>query len=167
MKVVDDFSSKVDLPSAQETVETIDANHMQMTKYNSKDDSGYRAVSGVLKAFIERLPKALEGVPVEVPLSSCMHILIPSNTSLKTHPNCLILVNTVHRNAAATSAAKIHFMVPFQRNGDLVGREKYIQSLETKLCIPDRYCCVALVGLGGIGYDACSTFFSILQLALY
>ena len=167
MKVVDDFSSKVDLPSAQETVETIDANHTQMIKYNSKDDSGYRAVSGVLKAFIERLSKAREGVSAEVPLPSCMHILIPSSATSKTHPDCLILVSTIHSNAAATSAAKNYFMVPFQRNGDLVGRERYIQSLETKLCIPDKYCRVALVGLGGIGYDACSTSFSILQLTLY
>ena len=68
MKVVDDFSSKVDLPSAQETVETIDANHTQMTKYNSKDDSAYRAVSGVLKAFIGGLLKAQEVVPREAPL---------------------------------------------------------------------------------------------------
>ncbi|MCJ1271083.1 hypothetical protein MMC22_010982 [Lobaria immixta] len=55
--VVDDFSPKVDLLSAQETVETIDANHMQMTKYGSKDDPGYRAVSGVLKAFIKQLSR--------------------------------------------------------------------------------------------------------------
>ena len=43
-------------------------------------------------------------------------------------------------------------MVPFQRNKDLIGREKYIQSIETKLCVPNKYCRVALVGLGGIGY---------------
>lgn len=36
---------------------------------------------------------------------------------------------------------------PFQRNGGLIGREKYIQSLERKPCVD---CCVALVGLGGI-----------------
>ena len=53
VKIVDDFSPKVNLLSAQETVETIDANHMQMTKYGSKDDPGYRAVAGVLKAFIK------------------------------------------------------------------------------------------------------------------
>lgn len=42
-------------------------------------------------------------------------------------------------------------MVPFQRNGDLIGREKCIQSLEAKLCVPDEFCRIALVGLDGVG----------------
>lgn len=42
-------------------------------------------------------------------------------------------------------------MVPFQRNEDLIGREKFIQILETKLCVANKYCRVALVGLFGIG----------------
>jgi hypothetical protein len=53
--VVDDFSSKLDLPRALETVESIDANHMQMVRYSSKDDQGYRAIVGVLRAFIREL----------------------------------------------------------------------------------------------------------------
>ncbi|CAG5158963.1 uncharacterized protein ALTATR162_LOCUS5343 [Alternaria atra] len=53
-KVVDDFSSKLDLPRELETVESIDANHMQMARYSSRDDQGYRAVSGVLKAFVRQ-----------------------------------------------------------------------------------------------------------------
>jgi hypothetical protein len=52
VQVVDDFSSKLDLPRTLETVESIDANHMQMARYSSKDDQGYRAISGVLKATI-------------------------------------------------------------------------------------------------------------------
>jgi hypothetical protein len=52
--VVDDFSSKLDLPRALETVESIDANHMQMARYSSKDDQGYRAISGILKAFVRK-----------------------------------------------------------------------------------------------------------------
>jgi hypothetical protein len=51
---VDDFSSKLDLPMALETVESIDANHMQMARYCSKDDQGYRAISGVLKSFVRQ-----------------------------------------------------------------------------------------------------------------
>lgn len=70
MKVVDDFSSKINLSPAQETVETIDANHMQMTKYSGKDESGYRAISGVLKAFIGHTLKAQEKAPAELPLPS-------------------------------------------------------------------------------------------------
>ncbi|KAF2679087.1 hypothetical protein K458DRAFT_375514 [Lentithecium fluviatile CBS 122367] len=53
-KVVDDFSSKLDLPRTLETVESIDANHMQMARYSSKDDQGYRAVCGVLRSFIQQ-----------------------------------------------------------------------------------------------------------------
>lgn len=52
--MVDDFSSKLDLPRALETVESIDANHMQMARFSSKDNQGYRAISGVLKAFVKR-----------------------------------------------------------------------------------------------------------------
>lgn len=51
---MDDFSSKLDFPSAQETVETIDANHMQMTKCRSRDDARYRAILGVLKQFARK-----------------------------------------------------------------------------------------------------------------
>jgi hypothetical protein len=52
--VVDDFSSKLDLPRAIETVESIDANHTQMARFSSRDDQGYRAISGVLKAFVQQ-----------------------------------------------------------------------------------------------------------------
>ncbi|KAH0565003.1 hypothetical protein GP486_001601 [Trichoglossum hirsutum] len=53
-KVVDDFSSKLGLPRELETVESIDANHMQMARYCSKDEHGYRAISGVLKSFVRQ-----------------------------------------------------------------------------------------------------------------
>jgi hypothetical protein len=51
---VDDFSSKLDLPKKLETVESIDANHMEMARCYNKDDSRYRAISGVLKRFIRK-----------------------------------------------------------------------------------------------------------------
>jgi hypothetical protein len=51
---VDDFSSKLDLPSALETVESIDANHMQMARCSSKDDPRYRAIVGVLRQFVRK-----------------------------------------------------------------------------------------------------------------
>jgi hypothetical protein len=52
LQVVDDFSSKLDLPRAIETVESIDADHMQMARCRSRDDAQYRAVVGVLKKFV-------------------------------------------------------------------------------------------------------------------
>lgn len=55
--MVDDFSSKLDLPQALETIESIDANHMQMARYSSRDDQGYRAISGVLKAYVRQLER--------------------------------------------------------------------------------------------------------------
>lgn len=52
IQVVDDFSSKLDLSRTQETVESIDANHMEMARCDSEDDARYRQISGVLKQFI-------------------------------------------------------------------------------------------------------------------
>ena len=52
MQVVDDFSSKLDLPRSLETVESIDANHMQMARCSDRLDLRYRAISGVLKQFL-------------------------------------------------------------------------------------------------------------------
>ncbi|KAK4244388.1 putative kinesin light chain [Corynascus novoguineensis] len=51
-KVVDDFSSKLDLPRSIETVESIDANHMQMARCTDRADPQYRAIVGVLQQFI-------------------------------------------------------------------------------------------------------------------
>ena len=46
-----DFSSKLGLPKV-ETIESIDANHMQMAKYKSRSNKSYRAIAGVLKQFL-------------------------------------------------------------------------------------------------------------------
>ncbi|KFY17491.1 hypothetical protein V492_00633, partial [Pseudogymnoascus sp. VKM F-4246] len=51
-KVVDNFSSKLDFAREKETVETIDANHMEMARCSSRDDACYRQICGVLKQFI-------------------------------------------------------------------------------------------------------------------
>ncbi|KAG9234444.1 NACHT domain-containing protein [Amylocarpus encephaloides] len=62
-KVVDNFSSKLDLAREQETVETIDANHMKMARCSGKDDTRYRQVYGVLKHFIRaEISNAQSGV---------------------------------------------------------------------------------------------------------
>jgi hypothetical protein len=64
--VVDDFSSKLGLPQALETVESIDANHMQMARFSSRDDQGYRAISGVLSAFVRQKLEGEQIPPVVV-----------------------------------------------------------------------------------------------------
>jgi len=53
--VVDDFSSKLDLPRSLETVESIDANHMEMANCSSRHDPRYRAIVGVLKQFVRAI----------------------------------------------------------------------------------------------------------------
>ncbi|KAK1990558.1 hypothetical protein LX36DRAFT_592390, partial [Colletotrichum falcatum] len=62
---VDDFSSKLDLPQSLETVESIDANHMEMARCTSKTDERYRAVVGVLKQSMRtnRAPETCRGIP--------------------------------------------------------------------------------------------------------
>lgn len=42
-------------------------------------------------------------------------------------------------------------MVSFQRNGDFIGRAEHMQRLETKLCVLNKHCHVALVRLGALG----------------
>jgi hypothetical protein len=68
---VEDFSSKLDLPRALETVESIDANHMQMARYSSKDDQGYRAISSVLKSFIRQELESIRIPPTNATDVSC------------------------------------------------------------------------------------------------
>ncbi|KAL3962842.1 hypothetical protein ACCO45_004365 [Purpureocillium lilacinum] len=65
-KVVDDFSSKLDLPRELETVESINANHRQMTKCGNRSDPQYRAILGVLKQAASSL--SLGNLPVQMTL---------------------------------------------------------------------------------------------------
>lgn len=49
---MDDFSSKLDLPTLEQ-VGIIDVDHGQMTRYRSRSDMGYRAILGVLKQLLK------------------------------------------------------------------------------------------------------------------
>ena len=53
MQVVDDFSSRIGLPSVLETPESMDTNHIQMAKCENRLDESYRATAGVLKQFLK------------------------------------------------------------------------------------------------------------------
>ena len=46
---------------------------------------------------------------------------------------------------------KTHFLVPVQQSDDFTGRKEVMEYLESRLCLEDRYCKVAIVGLGGMG----------------
>ena len=52
-KIVDDFSSKLDLPTI-ETVESIDADHRQMARCSRREDDTYRKIAGELKSRVEK-----------------------------------------------------------------------------------------------------------------
>ncbi|THW77844.1 hypothetical protein D6D18_09847, partial [Aureobasidium pullulans] len=126
-KVVDDFSSKLELPL--ETVESIDANHMQMARYSSRDDEGYRAISGVLKVIVRqelenrKVTPAIVEDPADVTYTTLMVPL----------------------------ASNVLFMVPFARDDLFVGREDIIDKISERRAAASFHPRVALVGLGGVG----------------
>ncbi|KAL1841792.1 hypothetical protein VTJ49DRAFT_6545 [Mycothermus thermophilus] len=55
-KVVENFSSQLGIGGDLETIESINADHRDMTKFSDKEDEGYRAVRGVLQTCIRTLP---------------------------------------------------------------------------------------------------------------
>ncbi|KAF4461891.1 kinesin light chain [Fusarium albosuccineum] len=127
-KVVDDFSSKFDLPPAIETVETIDANHSQMTKFADKSDAGYCDISGVLKGFIRSNLGA--GISRSVGIGE--------RADATSKPD-------------VTQGGPPFFHVPFSVNRQFVGRTEILETLQDKLFGSDEIQQVALAGLGGIG----------------
>ena len=56
--MVPDTSSSLD--DSRERAEHIDANHMTMTKFSSKDDPGYRKVGEELRLLVKGIRKRLE-----------------------------------------------------------------------------------------------------------
>ena len=52
------MSSSLDDP--RERAQRIDANHMTMTQFSSRDDPGYRKVGGELCLLVEDIRKTLE-----------------------------------------------------------------------------------------------------------
>ena len=54
--MVPDYSSKMDLPHL-ETVETIDANHIQMAKCSTREDPQYCDILSVLKEHLRRVSR--------------------------------------------------------------------------------------------------------------
>ena len=51
--MVDDLSSIIEHP--REVIESIDANHMEMTKFHSSEDQGYRKIQRALSGFIDQI----------------------------------------------------------------------------------------------------------------
>ncbi|KFZ20076.1 hypothetical protein V501_00302 [Pseudogymnoascus sp. VKM F-4519 (FW-2642)] len=122
-KVVDNFSSKLDLAREQETVETIDANHMEMARCSSRDDASYRQICGVLKQFIRTGLSSRETNSAD-------------NNDISFHP-----------------APAKPFIVPFSQDEHFVGREDILDQLDLggQQEAPKKHRRQALVGLGGVG----------------
>ena len=77
MQVVDDFSSKLDLAREIETVESIDANHMQMARCSSTSDTNYRQILGVVKQYLKN-SELRHGIGSdEVPVISQTNMYMP------------------------------------------------------------------------------------------
>lgn len=130
-KVVDDFSSKFDLPPTIQTVESIDADHSCMTKFSDKDDPGYCAVLGVLRQFVRSSPEPKTEQQVEARVEATT------------------VAPAVELDTRTTGSTFFH--VPFSINRQFVGRTEVLQELQSKLFDGDEFQRVALAGLGGIG----------------
>ncbi|KAH7133076.1 hypothetical protein B0J13DRAFT_93028 [Dactylonectria estremocensis] len=124
-KVVDDHSSKLGLPKAIETVESIDADHGQMTKFVRKEDPGYRAICGVVKHFIRS--RSSNEVQME-------YVTTPLETVTVTQ-----------------GSNQVFFNIPFGPNQRFVGRATLLEKLQASFFTSQGHQRVALVGLGGIG----------------
>ncbi|USP73041.1 hypothetical protein yc1106_00315 [Curvularia clavata] len=124
-QVVDDYSSKLDLPRDVEIVESIDANHMQMARCSSRDDQVYRVISGVLKAFVEQ--------------------------ELKNQEMPLTLTKSATEGMKSSASSDTLFIMPFSRDESFIGREDSIVQIDDRRAAASTHTRIALVGLGGVG----------------
>ncbi|KAK3385401.1 hypothetical protein B0H63DRAFT_182369 [Podospora didyma] len=131
-KVVDDFRSKLDLPEAIETVESIDANHMQMARCSDRKDPQYRKIIGVLKKRLRNMASQGDGVEAR-------------------QEDILTAPNMIGGSAPDTSNATepCHY-IPLPNNKRFVGRQKILKKLKDSLFVNESPK-VAVVGLGGVG----------------
>ncbi|RYP43653.1 hypothetical protein DL768_009806 [Monosporascus sp. mg162] len=137
-KVVSDFSSKVGLPEQFETVERIDANHMQMARCNDKKDQQYRVICKVLTQFIRTgLPQGDEaGVQGLTPAVSMEMDRAAASG---------------HTRALLSNRASRPYYIPLPRNRHFTGRDAVLDRLQERLFIRKECQKLAVVGLGGVG----------------
>ncbi|KAI0184731.1 hypothetical protein EV127DRAFT_443312 [Xylaria flabelliformis] len=140
-KVVDDYSSKVGLPPAFETVESIDANHMQIARCRNKADPQYRDVVGVLKHFIRS--GKLSGQVQDS--TSATHI------ESERGPSQSELGVAISTHSATSQASRHCYYIPLSRNRRFTGRNSILGELKDKLFVGKECQKLAVVGLGGVG----------------
>ncbi|KAK4150281.1 putative kinesin light chain [Chaetomidium leptoderma] len=136
-KVVGDFSSKLDLPPGLETVESIDANHMQMARCNARADPRYRAILGVLKKFLRS-----EVFVADDTTRTLRRVLLPPLAAAATNTTSL---------TGADHVCLPCYSLPMPRNHRFIGRDAALDTLKQRLFHDSGGRTVALVGLGGIG----------------
>jgi len=86
-RVVEPFSSSL---TATEPIQTINADHMSMCRFSSKEDEGYRQVSGEIQIIMSNIQERLDvhGRDSEVPN---LRARAPSETTTGSTPYCMSL----------------------------------------------------------------------------
>ncbi|KAI1822513.1 hypothetical protein F4861DRAFT_385871 [Xylaria intraflava] len=131
-KVVEDDSSKMDLPPL-ETVETIDANHMEMVRCEDKTDPRYQAIMGVLKQFVRNHFEAQDAGPA-IQIGSQRNLSL-GETEASQH----------------TPVNKPRHYLPFLKNKSFTGRAPVLDQIKERLFISKECQKLAVFGLGGVG----------------
>ena len=85
-------------------------------------------------------------------LQSLTYYHVASAPTLDDIAALLESVPRLDASATPTASKKIHHLVPVQSSEDFVGRKEVLADLESRLCLPEKHCRVALVGLGGVGW---------------
>ncbi|RYP42951.1 hypothetical protein DL770_011993 [Monosporascus sp. CRB-9-2] len=136
-KVVDDFSSKLDLRPF-ETVESVDTNHMQMARCSDKTDEQYRKIVGVLKQFMRKELGHKNRIMLQI---------LPSTT---TGAETQTAAGELSEHSINRAALPCHY-IPFAKNKRFVGRDSTLERLTEMLFIGKECQKVAVFGLGGVG----------------
>ncbi|CAH0003652.1 unnamed protein product [Clonostachys byssicola] len=147
-KIVDDFSSKMDLHRGLETVQSMDADHRQIAKCINKEDPRYRALLGVLKQLAIEEIDCLngEGASYNEPNNS---------TAIGKHPTDYTdgsaNVQPMVLKAGPKPTLNPIYYLPFTANKKFTGRESVLQAIQGKLFSDPPCQRIALDGLGGVG----------------
>ncbi|CAH0055113.1 unnamed protein product [Clonostachys solani] len=147
-KIVDDFSSKMDLHRGLETVQSMDADHRQIAKCINEEDPRYRAILGVLKQFASEEFDCLTGEGIS-------HIEPNSSASSIKHATDYTDGNTdvqpmIQESGPRPTFNPIYYL-PFTANRKFTGRESVLQTIQEKLFSELPCQRIALDGLGGVG----------------
>ncbi|KAI0466857.1 hypothetical protein F4859DRAFT_518693 [Xylaria cf. heliscus] len=148
-KVVDDYSSKVGLPPPLETVESIDANHMQMARCRHKTDPQYRDVVEVLKQCVRSGKPSSDSIQAQ---DSILATHMESETgssvdAMGVRPN----IRVGEQLGRMSQVSQNCYYIPLSRNRRFTGRDAILDKLKEKLFVRKEWQKLAVVGLGGVG----------------